>query len=387
MPNLLTGSLRLQLIRTLNPSGPLGCCLCLALGLSVAGAAPQQTLSGHVPAAVKRLAPAGTLPIDQRLNLAPAALIVDSSTALGVIGAPFGYQIVAANHPTWYSAWGLPSGLICDGPSGRISGIPTQTGSFLVHLEARNLSGIVWSAVVSFTIAHGAISSSPAFAGILWVPFEYQIIADNSPIWYSASGLPSGLVCNGGSGLISGTPTKTGTFLVRLQARNLFETVSTDLSLTVFAPAITSPTRVAGEVETPFSYQITADNNPVLYLASGLPAGLKCNTASGLISGIPTETGTFPVQVKARNYWGTASATISMAIVSRPATQPALTIVRNAEGILLSWPSVSQGFVLEETQVQPVAWTTSAAAVVVQGNENVAAIPARSTARFYRLRK
>src|ERR1035438_9527142 len=44
----------------------------LALGLPLAGnAAPRKQLSGgHVPAAVARLAPAGSLPATQRLNLA-----------------------------------------------------------------------------------------------------------------------------------------------------------------------------------------------------------------------------------------------------------------------------------------------------------------------------
>src|ERR1035437_3769569 len=51
---------------------PMGFALLLVFGLSPdAGAAPAQTLNGkHVPAAVARLAPVGSLPGSQRLNLA-----------------------------------------------------------------------------------------------------------------------------------------------------------------------------------------------------------------------------------------------------------------------------------------------------------------------------
>src|SRR5207237_6620781 len=43
-----------------------------------------------------------------------------------------------------------------------------------------------------------------------------------------------------------------------------------------------------------FSYQITANNNPTSYNATGLPAGLIVDTATGLITGRCTTSGTFP---------------------------------------------------------------------------------------------
>ena len=85
-----------------------------------------------------------------------AALAIASGIAFGVIGAPFSYQIIANNSPTWYSASGLPSGLGCDGPTGFISGILTRTGTFSVHVEARNFFGSA-SATISLTISDGTI--------------------------------------------------------------------------------------------------------------------------------------------------------------------------------------------------------------------------------------
>src|SRR5439155_11494071 len=54
-------------------------------------------------------------------------------------------------------------------------------------------------------------------------------------------------------------------------------------------------------VGTPLSYQITADNNPTTFDATGLPGCLTVNNTTGLISGTPTALGTFPVTISATN--------------------------------------------------------------------------------------
>ena len=60
-----------------------------------------------------------------------------------------------------------------------------------------------------------------------------NIIASNSPTSYAASGLPPGLSVNTTSGLISGTPTTTGTYVVIIQASNGGGSGSASLALTV----------------------------------------------------------------------------------------------------------------------------------------------------------
>jgi hypothetical protein len=82
-------------------------------------------------------------------------------------------------------------------------------------------------------------------------------------------------------------------------------------------PVITSPSTASGTVNAAFSYQITATNGPTSYGASGLPAGLSVNTATGLVSGVPTATGATNAIISASNGAGTTST--SLAITMHPA--------------------------------------------------------------------
>jgi len=86
-------------------------------------------------------------------------------------------------------------------------------------------------------------------------------------------------------------------------------------------PVITSPLTACGSVGTPFSYTITATNNPTSFTASPLPNGLTVNTSTGVISGTPTRTGTTSVTVTASNGGGpcnTATATLVITIGNAP---------------------------------------------------------------------
>ena len=86
---------------------------------------------------------------------------------------------------------------------------------------------------------------------------------------------------------------------------------------TTVPPVITSGTDVGGTVGFPIVYQITATNSPTSYGASGLPAGLAVNPATGLISGSPTQTGIFPVTLSTTNPYGTSTSTLTLQVTGR----------------------------------------------------------------------
>src|SRR5205823_6443722 len=131
---------------------------------------------------------------------------------------------------------------------------------------------------------------------------------------------PSGLTVDTTTGLISGTPTAAGIYSVTITATNAGGTDTKTLTLTI-KPHITSPLTATATTTFAFSYQITADNtdNKSSYNATGLPAGLTVNTATGLISGTSTGVGIFTVTISATNAGGTGSAGLTLTINFPPA--------------------------------------------------------------------
>jgi hypothetical protein len=82
--------------------------------------------------------------------------ITSPTTAFGIVGVPFLYQISADNFPNRYSASALPPELHFD-PNGTIYGTPYRSGRFPIIVEAKNN----WeseSATLELTIANATIT-------------------------------------------------------------------------------------------------------------------------------------------------------------------------------------------------------------------------------------
>lgn len=86
----------------------------------------------------------------------------------------------------------------------------------------------------------------------------------------------------------------------------------------VSAPVITSTGQVNAQQGQAFTYQLTATGAPTNYAATSLPAGLSVDPVSGLISGTPTTSGLFSVNLAATNTGGSGTASLSINIASTP---------------------------------------------------------------------
>ncbi|MFY7885214.1 MAG: Ig domain-containing protein, partial [Dolichospermum sp.] len=115
----------------------------------------------------------------------------------------------------------------------------------LLTSSVLRIDNIVWEAVPL-----SQISSSLTASGTVGSNFQYDIIASNNPTSYATSGLPAGLSIDTTTGVISGTPTESGVFLVVISATNGGGTSTETLEITI----LPSSQLVASQCGATFSF-------------------------------------------------------------------------------------------------------------------------------------
>jgi hypothetical protein len=152
-----------------------------------------------------------------------------------------------------------------------------------------------------------------------------------------ASGsLPTGLSINAGTGVISGTPTATGTFNFDITATDTVGSTTTKSYSILINPAIiVSPTTLPDTtLNVAYSQTVVATNGTgtktFSISAGSLPTGLSLNAGTGVISGTPTVANSYNFTVRATDSVGATTdqaytVVINPAITISPATLPAST--------------------------------------------------------------
>ncbi len=88
------------------------------------------------------------------------------------------------------------------------------------------------------------------------------------------------------------------------------------------AGAIASPPLAVASVNQPFVYQIVANNNPVSFGATNLPAGLALDPTAGRITGTPTVLGKYQIDLVADAGSNQATDSLTLSVLSTPTPTP-----------------------------------------------------------------
>ncbi|MDX1978674.1 MAG: Ig domain-containing protein [Bryobacteraceae bacterium] len=263
------------------------------------------------------------------------AILSGSPLPPGRAGQSYVFPLDAAGGRTPYrwsvSQGALPAGLSLDGLSGLITGTAGAEGTATFTVEVRDAVQATASKQFSLTIEAGPVAivtRPPLAAGVVGETYTqtFRAAGGVAPYqWSIESGDTNGLVLDGATGVLQGTPRAAGSFSFRVRvADGAGAFVSESFTLTVRPPALTITTAAAlpqGAVGVQYSATFAAAGGTPPYtwsLTSGNVPGLSFDVG-GVLSGMPAAGGSFNLSIQVRDgSGGSAARTFTLAITAAP---------------------------------------------------------------------
>jgi hypothetical protein len=276
-----------------------------------------------------------------QLTVVSPVSISTPTLAAGVSGVTYSSTLSASgglSPYTWAIAAGvLPSGLYFYTSTATVSGIPTVTGSFNLTFSVKDT--LAQTALKSFlltvvppldistlSLPNGAVgiaysTSLTAANGV--APFTWSVSSDAPPA------LPPGLSLDQATGVVSGTPTLSGSYTMTFHVRDSQDADKDKDFTIVIVPilTITTSSLPAGLVGVMYSVTLAAYGGakPLTWSVTGaLPSGLSFNTSTAVLSGIPLASGSFSLFFSTLDIlFQTAEKSLSITILASP-TKPSV---------------------------------------------------------------
>ena len=276
----------------------------------------------------------------------PIARAID--TAEGT-ETPYEVKLRATGAPrdfTWTIAGNLPNGLAFDSVTATISGTPQAKSGGAYPIDITVSNGVGSPATAHYVLE---VYERPSIAGTskemtlrVGEAFSYQVNATGypTPLTYGlmdgyvspqgwTSHTPEGLSIDPETGLISGTPTESGSFRVRAFVGNeVGNSIPYNYRMAVSdALTILTSSLPEGVVGLQYEEELQVEGYPAPTWSwradegSQLPEGLELDAATGTITGAPTTAGSYEVVVTAQNTEGTTEKSFTLE-VSASATAP-----------------------------------------------------------------
>ncbi|MDT8282016.1 MAG: putative Ig domain-containing protein, partial [Gammaproteobacteria bacterium] len=206
-----------------------------------------------------------------------------------------------------------PAGMIIDSTSGLITWAPGAPDAYPVTVQVSDGQGgevtQPFTVIVEQLNVAPIIQSTPIFTGLTNTLYSYSVMAtdDNGDaLTYRLTQSATGMIIDSSSGLITWTPSASGSFPVTVvvsdgrggEGTQSFVVIVEPLNQ---SPVIQSAPVISAQTDVAYSYQVIASDangDSLAYSLTQSPAGMSINTVSGLISWTSTVTGSFPVTVQ-----------------------------------------------------------------------------------------
>jgi Putative Ig domain/PKD domain len=309
------------------------------------------------------------------VTIGSALAITTVSLPNGTVGAAYnsGALSAAGGTPSYtWAATGLPAGLSMDPATGAITGAPTTAGAATVNVTvtdstspAHNSASKQFPVTIAPALAITTASLPNGTIGTAYSSGALSAAGGNSPYAWSAAGLPAGLSMDPATGAITGTPTAAGGVTVNVTVTDATSpthaTTSKQFPVTI-ATALTIsttalPNGVVGTTYNSGALSATGGNSPYAWSATGLPAGLSMDPATGAISGNPTTAGALTVNITVTDATSPTHATVSKQFPVTIASALAITTTSLPNGTVAT--AYNSGALSAAGGTHPYVWSAT----------------------------
>jgi large repetitive protein len=228
--------------------------------------------------------------------------VAQPSLAPAVQNSPYTAAVVGSGGLPpyqWVFASSNNQGLSINSATGVITGTPLTPGTLLLPVILSDATGQSLTVNLSLFVANPlSVSTTTLPNGFAGTAYSQTLLAGGgvSPFtWLVVGGsgsLPSGLTLST-SGVLSGTPSTTGTFHFTVQVTDAGgRTATRAMTVSVSVPPLSITTSVLpnGQITVPYSQALAASGGVAPYtwalVSGGFPGGLSMNS-NGVISGTP----------------------------------------------------------------------------------------------------
>lgn len=293
-------------------------------GNTLSGTATTPGVFNFTITATDSESPAVSISKSFSITVTALPITITANLPAGQVGQAYSGQLSATGGTGGFTWSGTAGDGLSVSSTGAVTGTPTTAGTVSLSATVADSSGTKASGNFSITIAPSSLSITPTTlpAGQLTLGYSAGLNATGGtmPYTWSASGLPGGLSISSTTGVITGTPTATGTFTVAATVTDATgATANAALKLTVNPAPInaTPPSNSSASLGQPFSagFSATGGTMPYTWSATGLPGGLTIAPSTGAVTGTPSALGTFSIMATVTDATGqTATATLSLTV-------------------------------------------------------------------------